>query len=433
MVKSAVGRAVRRGVAAVIAAGALVFSGVGAAAAVEEPDWWFTALQVGAAHDAGVTGAGVRIGVVDTGVNPDAPGLAGANLTVAENTRCDGAPGASDDVEAAGHGTAVVGMIVGRGAVQGIAPDAEVTVYSTGPESLACRTETAASPETDGVHSWTLAAVERAIDDGNDIVSLSMGGSADFTEASFEMFASAIARGVVIVAALPNEADQLTSSLSGFNGVVGVMRVDENLDLIVKDGAPLIFADTTVVAPGQDVRVIGDPDAADPWGSTAVASGSSFATPIVSGALALVMQKYPDATGNQVIQSLIHNTGPDDHPLQRDQSGGYGYGAISATHLLREDPAQYPDVNPLMDHALGFPTQEQVDAAAAALASTASPSPEPSGAVASDAPPAPSDAAPTADADPGIVPWILGGGAFVLVLIVGAIVVFVARSRSPRR
>ena len=426
-------RAVRRGVAAAVAAGALVFSGSGAAAAVEEPDWWFTALQVGAAHDAGVTGAGVRIGVVDTGVNPDAPGLAGANVAVADNTRCDGASGASDEVEAAGHGTAVVGMLVGRGAVRGIAPDADVTVYAMGPEGLPCQAETVASPEADGVQSWTLATIKRAIDDGNDIVSVSMHSGSDFTEASFEMFASAIARGVIIVVSLPNNPADLAWSIAGNNGVVGVTGVDQNLDLSTYDGKPMVYADTSVVAPGDDVLVIGDPDAADPWASTRDASGNSYATPIVSGALALVMQKYPDATGNQVIQSLIHNTGPDDHPLQRDQSGGYGYGAISATHLLREDPAQYPDVNPLMDHALGFPTQEQVDAAAAALASTASPSSEPSDAVASDAPPASPDAAPPADADPGFLPWIPGGGVLALVLIIIVVVIFVARSRSAER
>ena len=42
------------------------------------------------------------------------------------------------------------------------------------------------------------------------------------------------------------------------------------------------------------------------WVSGSDRTGTSDAAPIVAGALALVKSKYPDATGNQLIQQLIH-------------------------------------------------------------------------------------------------------------------------------
>lgn len=64
------------------------------------------------------------------------------------------------------------------------------------------------------------------------------------------------------------------------------------------------------------------------------------------------MQKYPDATGNQMIQSLLHNTGSEDHPLEFDANDGFGYGTASLTRVLAADPLQYPDESSLLDKRL---------------------------------------------------------------------------------
>ena len=92
------------------------------------------------------------------------------------------------------------------------------------------------------------------------------------------------------------------------------------------------------------------------------ATGTSIATPIVAGFMALAAQKYPDATGNQLIQSLVRNTWLEDHELSYDSENYlYGYGEASARHMLRVDPTQYDDVNLLIRDSLDeTPTLEQI-------------------------------------------------------------------------
>ncbi len=89
------------------------------------------------------------------------------------------------------------------------------------------------------------------------------------------------------------------------NGVVGVTAIDENGNLQSEAGQPLALPQTTVVAAGFDlpsVGVLGD------WNGTAARTGSSNSAPIVAAMLALAAQKYPEATGNQLVHSLIATT-----------------------------------------------------------------------------------------------------------------------------
>ena len=73
-------------------------------------------------------------------------------------------------------------------------------------------------------------------------------------------------------------------------------------------------------------------------------NGTSVAAPIVAGMLALTRQKWPDATGNQILQSLVHTSLNPNHAW--DQYTGYG--AASLADLIHTDPSQYPDENPII-------------------------------------------------------------------------------------
>lgn len=116
------------------------------------------------------------------------------------------------------------------------------------------------------------------------------------------------------------------------------------------DGGVSDASIVTVAAPGKDILHQGatvtgvGPD----WERQILQEGTSFATPIVAGNLALAMQKYPDATPNQLIQSLIHNTGDEPHELVWMR--GYGHGLLLTNVFLAADPTVYPDVNPLVTH-----------------------------------------------------------------------------------
>ncbi|WP_161594131.1 S8 family peptidase [Microbacterium sp. RG1] len=386
-----------------------------AAAADEDGQWWYQAYGVADVHAEGWTGKGVKIAVVDTQINPDLPDFQGADLTVADGSACAGDdPSSSVASAGAQHGSTVTAMLIGNGAgvagTKGIVPDASVTFYGVGAtadcEPLPEVAESKLTP--------IMWMVKRALDDGADIVSVSMvtgeGGLPDDL-----VLAEAAAKKVPVVAGNPNDTFKEGAFPAGLNSVVGVSAVGSDQKLPIGAlGVENQVTDTTVVAPGVDLATIGD--GADPgsWGVSGRATGTSLATPLVAGILAAAKQKYPDATGDQLIQSLIHNTGPEDHELQYSDTDGYGYGVASLRHTLSKDPTQYEDVNPLLNKGAG-PTQADIDEAAAALSSPApSEQPAPGGANA-------------------LMPVLIGVGVGIAVLIIAGVIVTVVLVRRSNR
>lgn len=399
--------------------------------------WWFDRGNVQEAHDAGFDGSGVTIAVIDTQINPDAIGLRGADLQVRENTYCYDAAGApipavSTDYVAAAHGTNVASMILGTGEapaggvpIKGAAPGATVKYYSAGledPESgeVSCALEDGEQTTTDytGASAEAMSlAISDAVDEGADFISISSGGYGFILGG----VAKAVSAGVPIIASLPNEGG-VGDQPAGLNGVVGVQAFGSDGAIATwPSGDPNLSDDVRTAAPGIGVLLQGT-DAS--WDEQQLARGTSFATPIVSGFLAVVKQKYPEATGNQLLQSLIHNSGTKgEHEPEWNNSTGYG--AASLTGMLAVDPTKYPDENPFFDadDPNAFPNSEDVAKAEAEFGFGSTPEPTETSA-------APEQ--PSADSA-GVMPWAIGGGVALLVLLVGGIVLAVALSRSSKR
>nr|WP_243845290.1 S8/S53 family peptidase [Microbacterium halimionae] len=397
--------------------------------AADGSQYWYDAYGVPAAQSEGWTGAGTKIAVIDDQINPELPVFADANLTISEVPICaEGSATSTQWNTGASHGSTSTALLVGngegQGAVRGIAPEAEVTFYGFG-RGDAAGTEDCGVPQeaTDQRLSRMGWGIERAMNDGADVISISMGAT-NFDVGDEGVISEAIATGVVIVASTDNSAIEPVDEFPwSFNGVVAVNAMDADTNLQTEDTEPfdpVTFPATTVVALGVNFSTIGGQSG---WDSSPTATGASLATPLVAGMLALTKQKYPDATGNQLIQSLIHNTWADDHALERDTVGGFGYGAASLTHLLREDPSQYADDNPLMDKPWGSPTAEQV----AAVSGTA---PTPS---ASATPAAVEVPAETDSEMPGwLLATIIGGIVLVIALIAATILVVVLITRRKK-
>ncbi|MCM3501264.1 S8 family serine peptidase [Microbacterium sp. P26] len=335
------------------------------AAAGGEYDWWYDAYQVQAAHDAGITGAGVKVAVIDGQIDPSLPVFEGRNLTVSEAQPCDnGAASATDSAnDSSIHGSTITAMIIGNGAgpsgIRGIAPDAAVTFYGYG--SATEKTEYCESPEA-GLRDFAFA-VKTAVDDGARIITTSVAMTASPSDAP--AIAYAVAKGAIVLVATPN-ADSTSyesNNLSTMNGVVAVSAIDSSGDLQPgDDGSPFGVAHADVVAAGVDlptVGIFGD------WDSSGVTTGSSFSAPVVGGMLALAAQKWPEATGNQLVQAMIATTNGTQHDPTRTEDG-YGYGAAWLPSMLSVDPTGYPDQTPLMNKPAGYPTTEQIDRAVAA-------------------------------------------------------------------
>ncbi|WP_232229685.1 S8 family peptidase [Cellulomonas bogoriensis] len=279
------------------------------------------------------------------------PEFEGADLRVREESFC----AASDDPSGhtsnigdqfpANHGTNVVAVIIGTGrgaagqpGMMGVAPGATVNFYGAG-----ARIDGATQPcsDADGVDSRA-RAIDEAVVEGADIISVSLGGNLDSDTS--DALARAYRSGAVVVLASPQQASDgfALGSMAKANGVVVVESGGPDGGLI--PGLSLADPRVAVVAPGGGIRTI---DGNSGWTSYRLQDGSSLAAPWVAGALALVWSEYPDATGNQMIQTLLRHTFLNDGDLVRHDDH-VGYGTVSISRMLQADPTSYPDENPLL-------------------------------------------------------------------------------------
>lgn len=231
------------------------------------------------AAQAATRGAGVRIAVIDTGVDTRHSDLDSRHIVTRDFVGNAGAA-ATDR-----HGTEVTGIIAamtnnGRG-IAGIAPAA--TIYSL----KACWHP---APGAAAVcNSFTLAqALAAALDVKADVINLSLGGPADPLLA--RLVDVAVKRGVVVVGAVaPGDPPGAFAAR-----LPGVLPVD-----ISEGGNP---RREVLLAPGRDIPTLVPGDAYD------IASGSSLATAEVSATVALLRATRPDLTAVQIQRVLASTT-----------------------------------------------------------------------------------------------------------------------------
>ena len=323
------GRALGRAGSALALAAAAALAGAPGAVAVDEitTQDYVGPLGVDKEAAAGYTGAGVTIAVIDGPTDTTVPELAGADITV--KPMCDFTP--SPDGRT--HGTTVVSLLAARG--YGVARGAHITNYTFPARSDTDKGDCSGIDTDDGINA--------AVADGARVISISRGGG-KISDGERQAIAGAVARGVVVVVATGNESAQDPSdSFASVNGTVGVGASDSagRIQPYSNYGKGL-----AVMAPGDRIT---EHDFAT--GQTIVSSGTSYATPIVAGFVAVAMQRWPQASGNQIVQSLVATatTGPTGQPL------------ISPHGLDTTDPTQYPDTNPLLDKFPGTqPTAQTV-------------------------------------------------------------------------
>lgn len=208
------------------------------------------------------SGAGVRVALIDAGVDAEHPDLRG-RIAEQRDFVADPALPATNDR----HGTEVAGVIAAvannRLGIAGVAPGARLYAYR------ACWSPRAGDAAR--CNSFTLAlALGAAIDAGAQIINLSLGGPAD--PLLEQLARHAVEHGAILVGAVPP-----SRRLDGFPlnvpGVVAVAGVDDP----PSDGPALR-------APGSEVLTL------EPGGRYDYASGSSLAAAHVSGAIALLLQ-----------------------------------------------------------------------------------------------------------------------------------------------
>ncbi|WP_220433282.1 S8 family peptidase [Kocuria coralli] len=306
-------------------------------------EYWLDEYGVRGAWDE-ATGEGVKIAVIDTGVDGGHPDLEGA---VGTGTDVSGV-GASDGQEGLGaeppHGTMVASVAAGRGhgspasgepgggtGVIGVAPGAEILPVSTwlGTDREGVRSTDQQIPD----------AVRWAVDNDADIINMSV-GSPDQTwpESWDSAFEYAEENDVLVVAAAGNRGNGITQvgAPATIPSVLTVGGVDRNDQAGWESSSQGISI--AVAAPSEDL--VG----AVPGGGYGEWAGTSAAAPIVSGTAALIMEKYPDLSAQEVAHRITASA-RDVGASGRDPL--YGYGILDVEAAVTQDMAPMEGDGPL--------------------------------------------------------------------------------------
>ena len=299
---------------------------------------YFSYYHLDAARQKGYTGKGVTIALIDGPVDTSAPELAGANIT--DKSRCTIEASPAE----ARHGTDMATLLVSP--YTGVAPDATLYAYQTATADAV----SSGTCKSNGLRLDTMAIlINQAIDDGAQIISISQSSAESDSEFQWAL-ARAMSEGVIVVASAGNTAsDNSSEQLIRWSGVVGVSAINS-------DGT---FASYSSWGNGVVTAAFGGPvNTVDAnTGAPTTASGTSNSTALVSGMLALARQKWPNATTNQILQSLVHSGLNPNHEWNKYT----GYGAIDGGGLVIDDPSQYPDENPIIQKPGGSePTADKV-------------------------------------------------------------------------
>ncbi|MEU6406881.1 S8 family serine peptidase [Streptomyces sp. NPDC046985] len=366
------------------------------------------------------TGKGVKVAVIDTGVNADTPSLKGQVL--AAEVPASVAYGATRDYD--GHGTTMAELIAGTGAdggLKGLAPGAKIVPYRVLLEGLN-GTEAKKTPEP-----WQ--AIRAAADTDAKIISMSIGGVPDPKEEDAIDYAAS--KGKLLVAAAGNAGagDGQIDFPAAFRYVIGVSSMNASGE-VSKFSSHGGYVDLT--APGEGIPGWCDARFRSYCDDT---NGTSPATAIASASAALIWSAHPDWTVNQVTRSLIDTAGRSW--AKEDPSTYLGYGAVRPKNVLASphyDPGP-ANVDPLAKEDAGgkggnLLAESAARTAPAASAPASTPSPPPHPATASGGQTAAAGASARASGG-GSGLWI-GLGAAVAVVVVGGGALALLRARRAR-
>src|SRR5581483_6718518 len=284
----------------------------------------------------GVAG-GAKVAVVDTGVQSTHPDLQGQVDTadggncVNGSSTCAADPALDDN----GHGTHVAGIV------------AAATNNGAGVAGTAYSSQVIPVKVLGSNGSGTYAAITNGIlwaaDHGARVISMSLGWSS-YSQTLCNAITQVLGRGVLVVAAAGNNGSTAASYPAACPGTVGVAATDQN------DGRPSWtdsgVPDVFVSAPGVSIY------STYPTNSYATLSGTSMATPFVSGLAALLFGQAPSRTPTDVKQILATTSdkvggvpyGSTDpyNTCGCSFNDGYGYGRINVYRALSAAGAAAP-------------------------------------------------------------------------------------------
>lgn len=332
-----------------------VIQGQGVSAEPPRDIWWGDRLGFERLQKEGFDGTGVKIAVIDTGV--DVVGnawLSDVNVPIVE----DFVPlekqknGNATDRFDCLHGTAVTGLIVGNPhardaektpaqrqfdqahptALRGIAPGAKVY-------ALRAMASSEASGDDKVPIEPVINAIRRAIELKVDVINISLTTNIP-DQAYADAVKAALDAGIVVVAAAGNQGPQLSPYLpAAYPGVIGVGMTDKG-DRVPAESGSSPQMSVSLGAPGVGLVTI----TPGSWKAKEQtyrydSNGTSYAAPLVTGTVALMLQREPDLTPAQVRSRLMATA---DLPTATVPDPQLGQGLVNPWRALMEVPAPAP-------------------------------------------------------------------------------------------
>lgn len=302
--------------------------------------WGVAHIGAGEAHSAGYLGAGIKVAVVDTGIDHTHPDLA-ANYRGGWDFVNDD----DDPVDDNGHGTHVAGMIAavrdGAGVV-GVAPQAELYAVKV------------LDASGSGYISDIIAGLDWAVAHGMQVTNNSYGTAQNPGTLFEQAFTRAEQAGIVNVAAAGNSGTcgwflaDTVGYPARYPSTLAVGAVDTN------DTRPCFSSTGNAVAlaaPGVSVR------STVPGGTYASWNGTSMATPHVAGASALLIGVgVTDTNGNgrvnDEVRAILQRTARDLGATGRDTQ--YGFGLVNVPKAISDATGAVTPALPLYVRSVSY-------------------------------------------------------------------------------
>ena len=325
-----------------------------------------THVNADKAWDLGYTGKGVLVAIIDSGVNYNHVDLKDHLWDGGSQYPHHGynfiAPGQST-LDNKGHGTHCAGTICGDGTsglATGMAPDATLMCLKV------------SDPNVNATTEQIISAIEFAVDNGADIISMSLGWypSTDLSATFRTVFSNVLEAGVVTAVAAGNSGSEQSSypvpynvrtpgncpppwihpdqqgNAGGTTSVISVGAVDySNVVAAISSRGPSTWKYTTyndysynpgiglirpdIVAPGVSVKSLSN----ESNNGYAIKAGTSMATPCVAGVMALMLEKNPDLTPADLCR-IIETTAVKLSDKKNNETGSGCIDALAAVQAV---------------------------------------------------------------------------------------------------
>lgn len=281
--------------------------------------WGVSRIGADAVVRAGIKGTGIKVAVLDTGIDYSHPDLmdnykGGYNFVYDNNDPFDDSMSAYNPT---GHGTHVAGIIGARDngtGVVGVAPDVSLYAVKVLNAGLA------------GDVSDIIAGIEWAINNNIQIISMSIGSSI-FSQALKDACDKAAQAGIILVAAAGNFNNSYIEYPAAFDSVIAVTATRPDDTRPLYNSGP----EMELAAPGVSIK------STIPGGGYGYLTGTSQATPHVAGVAALLLSSgINDDNGNGTVVDEVRQrmatTASDLGAPGRDAA--FGYGLVDAARSL---------------------------------------------------------------------------------------------------